>query len=88
MTANQPVKLHLKLHQAAGPDARREVEAAVESRGGSVRAIFPDDPDADLASLYVAEVPADTAGEGLLGVLRKLVAVEFAEEEPRRRPTG
>ena len=46
--------------------------------------LFPDDPDPELAALYVVEVPDDEAG-GKLDQLKGSSAVEFAEPEAERR---
>ena len=45
--------------------------------------LFPDDPDPELASLYVVELPDDEA-ESTLAKLKRSSAVEFAEQQPER----
>jgi hypothetical protein len=45
--------------------------------------LFPGDPDPELASLYVVELPDDEA-EGTLDELKRSTAVEFAEPQAER----
>lgn len=65
------MKIQFKLREGATLD----VPGAVQ--------LFPDDPDPELASLYVVELPDDEA-PGALAELKGSSAVEFAEPEAAR----
>jgi hypothetical protein len=65
------VKIQFKLRAGATLD----VPGAVQ--------LFPDDPDPELASLYVVELPDDEAADRL-SELKRSSAVEFAEPQAAR----
>jgi hypothetical protein len=65
------VKIQFKLREGATLD----VPGAVQ--------LFPDDPDPELAALYVVELPDDEAAD-TLAELKRSSAVEFAEPEAAR----
>jgi hypothetical protein len=79
------VKVQFKFKARAGAKAREALIAALRRVGArDVHALFPDERDAELARLFVAEV-ADEAGGRALALLEQSAAVEFAEREARRR---
>jgi hypothetical protein len=51
----------------------------------SVRPLFPDDPDAELASLFIAECSAEAGCKRAIEFLKDSAAVEYAEPEARRK---
>jgi hypothetical protein len=80
------VRLDFKFREYAPPDQRKRVIAEVKKLGAKrVEAIFPDETDAELASLYKAEgIPAGRSNQ-VISKLGKLADVEFAEQTPEHK---
>ncbi|MBI3049164.1 MAG: hypothetical protein HYY76_12730 [Acidobacteria bacterium] len=78
-------KLQFKFREEAAPKARRRLIQALDRNGArKVRRLFPNESDAALAGLYVADV-SDAAAARLLKLLQGSKDVEFAEGEIRRK---
>jgi hypothetical protein len=71
------MRIQLKFREDADEGERRRVLDGLDS----AEALFPDDHDPELATLYVAEL----ADEQALGALQRDRAVEFAEPEAERK---
>jgi hypothetical protein len=82
------VKLLFKLKEDASEEERAHVLEFLEAHGAaSLRPLFPGEKDAELGSMFVAEL----SGSGrtrILKALNAMKAVQFAEEEPTRKLIG
>jgi hypothetical protein len=80
------VRLDFKFQEYAPLAQRERVIGEVKKLGATrVEAMFPDETDAELASLYMAEGIPDGRSSQVLSQLDKLPEVEFAEEAPMRK---
>ena len=78
-------KLQLKLAESSDERERFGVIEVLEKLGASdVRRLFPTEENPQLASLYVAVLPAEIVGTAI-SQLRSHPAVEFIEEQPTRK---
>jgi len=84
-TSTRTPKLHLKLLPTVKPAAREALfQAAKEAGALSVRPLFPESTDEELATLYTVDAK-DAAAVPRLLKLQEHEAVEFVEEEVKRR---
>jgi hypothetical protein len=80
------VRLDFKFREYALPAQRERVVDEVRKLGAErVEAMFPDETDVELASLYKAEGIPDGQSSQVLSKLDKLPEVEFAEQTPVRK---
>jgi hypothetical protein len=80
------VRLDFKFREYAAPDQRRRVIAEVKKLGAKrVEAMFPDQDDAELASLYKAEGIPDGQSKQVISKLCRHAEVEFAERSPEHK---
>lgn len=80
------MKLQFKFKATADAKRQEEVIAVLRRHGATqVRALFPDDRDAELARLYIVDVGDEPSQQRALSWLRKSRAVEFAEPEIVRK---
>ncbi|MEK6274333.1 MAG: hypothetical protein AABM30_03255 [Actinomycetota bacterium] len=78
------MKYQIKFHENARNTDRQAVLEEVARRRGRVEPLFPDESDVELASLFVANVPAQS-NDAVLAILGDSPAVEFVEPEVRRK---
>jgi hypothetical protein len=82
------VKLHLKLVAGTGSQHVARVRTAARDVGAAaVRPLFPDAASADLASLFVVDLPDDADPSRVMAALRDEDAVEAVEPEALRELT-
>lgn len=80
------MKLLFKFHDQTGSDARLEVIRVLGEHGvAGIRALFPDETDAELLSLYVVEGMQDDAHQELLDLLDSFEVIEHVEAQPERK---
>ena len=80
------VKLQFKFKERTAEAARKRVIDTLGKSGArNVRRLFPDESDEELATLYVMDCQDEPAAQRLLNLLHTSKAVEFAEEEVRRK---
>ena len=79
------VRLDFKFRESSPPAERKRVIKRVKKLGAKkVEAMFPDEKDAGLASLYKAEgIPEEQSSE-VISTLSELAEVEYAEPTPMR----
>jgi hypothetical protein len=81
------MKLQFKFRDASPETVRDHLISQLNQQGATqVRRLFPDETDAELSALWVVDCEDQTAGSRLLELLSRSAAVDFAEEETRRRP--
>ena len=80
------MRLQFKFRENAAEAARRQLVAALDEHGATVRPLFPGETDSELAALYVVEASNEELGRRLLALLNTSREVEFAEAEVRRKP--
>lgn len=85
------MKLHFQFVAAASQTVREETIRQLREQGArSIRPLFPDDTDPELASVHVVESD-DTTGKKLLEGLKSAEMVQYAEVAVGRkliRPRG
>jgi hypothetical protein len=80
------VRLEIKFRDSAPAAGRESVIRKVKELGAAkVEPLFPDEADAQLASLYKAEGVPDDQVDHVVATLGGLDEVEFAEPSPPRR---
>ncbi len=83
------MKLQFKFKEKVPGQERERLAAVLRERGArAVRPLFPDDPDPELATLYLVDCGEDPAGGELRALLAASPAVEFVEPEVRRKLVG
>ena len=79
-------RLNVKFRQDASTVARAHVLNELAQLGAlGVRRLFPDESDAELASVYVVECKSETERDRLLNYLQQSGAIDYAEPEVVRR---
>jgi hypothetical protein len=80
------MRLDFKFREYTPPEQRRRVIAEIKKLGANrVEAMFPDESDAELASLYKAEgIPAGRSKQ-VISKLCKHAEIEFAEQAPEHK---
>jgi hypothetical protein len=82
------VKLHLKLVAGTGSQHVAQVRTAARDVGADdVRPLFPGHPSADLASLFVVDLPDEADPSRVIAALRDDDAVEAIAPEAFRELT-
>jgi hypothetical protein len=80
------LKLQFKFRDKAVEAARKQVISALSKHGAkSVRRLFQNETDEELASLYIVDCQDESSGREILNLLKASPAVEFAEGEVRRK---
>ncbi|HKZ85003.1 MAG TPA: hypothetical protein VJ793_15225 [Anaerolineae bacterium] len=83
------MKLQFKFSETTTMADRKKVLDGLSRQGAvSVRPLFPEEKDAELATLYMVDFVDDATGRRLLKLLTTSKAVEFAEKEARRKLIG
>jgi hypothetical protein len=78
------MKVQFKLRSDAR-ERGRQMLGKLRSKGVEVRQLFPEESDAELCDLYIAEVGDAAESRRLLETLQRSPVVEFAETEVERR---
>lgn len=76
----------MKLRSGVTKMEREAVSSLARAAGAStVRSLFPDASDEELASLFTIDVESESAVPSLIKSLEKHPAVEFVEPEVKRK---
>ena len=79
------MRLQFKFGESAGAAERSQVVDRLQDLGATeARPMFPDEADAELASLWAVDGVTADVSAAALELLRDEPAVEFAEAAPRR----
>lgn len=82
--ADRRAKVLFKVRAEASEQSRVTLLQQLADDGAPARRLFPDEPEGELADMYVVE-PKDGSPERMISALEKSDAVEYAEPEPNRR---
>lgn len=84
--APHPLKLHLKLRtDVAKADREAVLSTARQAGARSVRALFPNHRDKELATFYTVDADSAPAIKALMKTLKSHPAVEFVDPEFKRK---
>lgn len=80
------MKLQFKFADKIGQAGRQNVIRALSKCGvDEPQPLLPGETDAELAALFVVNVPSQGKADEVLALLNKSPAIEFAEPEVRRK---
>ncbi len=80
------MKVQFKFKDKIAVAGRRRVLSTLGNHGVTgVRRLFPGERDAEVASIYIVDVPDEATGRRVLTLLNGSKEVEFAEWEVRRK---
>ncbi len=78
--------INFRFHANAGADARHALLSELKAHGATtVRPLFPETSDPDLATMYIAETANDASSQALLKHLNGCTAIDFAEMQASRK---